>query len=73
MTTSSRSFAESMSAAAVSRRIDRNCAPEFLRLDVPIIATDFGGIPDIVDLGVGHLVPPEISPRDLTQALLVIA
>lgn len=40
---------------------------EFLRLGVPIVATDVGGIPDIVGLGAGQLVPPEISPRDLAQ------
>jgi glycosyltransferase involved in cell wall biosynthesis len=42
---------------------------EFLRLGVPIIATDVGGTPDIVGLGAGHLVPPEISPGDLAQRL----
>jgi glycosyltransferase involved in cell wall biosynthesis len=42
---------------------------EFLRMGVPIIGTDVGGIPDIVDLGAGHLVPPEISPVDLAQRL----
>ncbi|MBV8893674.1 MAG: glycosyltransferase family 4 protein [Acidobacteria bacterium] len=40
---------------------------EFLRLGVPIIATDVGGIPDIIGLGAGQVVPPEISPRDLAQ------
>jgi glycosyltransferase involved in cell wall biosynthesis len=42
---------------------------EFLRMGVPIIATDVGGIPDIAELGAGHLVPPEISPGDLAQCI----
>jgi glycosyltransferase involved in cell wall biosynthesis len=42
---------------------------EFLRLGVPIIATDVGGIPDIVDLGAGVLVAPEISADELAQLL----
>jgi glycosyltransferase involved in cell wall biosynthesis len=42
---------------------------EFLRMGVPIIATDVGGIPDIVELGAGSLVSPEISPGDLAQCL----
>lgn len=40
---------------------------EFLRMGVPIIATDVGGIPDIVALGAGNLVSPEISPGNLAQ------
>jgi glycosyltransferase involved in cell wall biosynthesis len=40
---------------------------EFLRMGVPIIATDVGGTPDIVGLGAGELVPPDISPGDLAQ------
>jgi glycosyltransferase involved in cell wall biosynthesis len=40
---------------------------EFLRMGVPIVATDVGGIPDIVELGAGQLVSPEISPGDLAQ------
>ena len=43
---------------------------EFLRMGVPIIATDVGGIPDIVDLGAGYVVPPQISPGDLAQRLV---
>jgi glycosyltransferase involved in cell wall biosynthesis len=42
---------------------------EFLRMGVPIIATDVGGIPDIVQLGAGHLVSPEIAADDLAQCL----
>jgi glycosyltransferase involved in cell wall biosynthesis len=40
---------------------------EFLRMGVPIIATNVGGIPDIVELGAGQLVSPEISADDLAQ------
>ena len=43
---------------------------EFLRMGVPIIATDVGGIPDILDLGAGQLVSPEISADDLAQRLV---
>jgi glycosyltransferase involved in cell wall biosynthesis len=42
---------------------------EFLRMGVPVIATDVGGIPDIVELGAGNLVPPNVSPGDLAQRL----
>jgi len=42
---------------------------EFLRMGVPIIATDVGGIPDILELGAGQLVSPEISADDLAQHL----
>jgi glycosyltransferase involved in cell wall biosynthesis len=42
---------------------------EFLRMGVPIIGTDVGGTPDILELGAGHLVAPEISPFDLAQRL----
>jgi glycosyltransferase involved in cell wall biosynthesis len=40
---------------------------EFLRLGIPIIATDVGGIPDIVDLGAGQLVSSEIRASDLAE------
>jgi glycosyltransferase involved in cell wall biosynthesis len=40
---------------------------EFLRLGIPVIATDVGGIPDIVDLGAGQLVSPEIPASDLAE------
>jgi glycosyltransferase involved in cell wall biosynthesis len=40
---------------------------EFLRMGVPVIATDVGGIPDIIDLGAGQLVSPEISAEELAQ------
>jgi glycosyltransferase involved in cell wall biosynthesis len=40
---------------------------EFLRMGIPIIATDVGGIPDIVELGAGQLVMPEISAAELAQ------
>jgi glycosyltransferase involved in cell wall biosynthesis len=42
---------------------------EFLRIGLPIIATDVGGIPDIVELGAGQLVSPQISADDLAQRL----
>ncbi len=42
---------------------------EFLRLGIPIIATDVGGIPDIVELGAGELVSPEISAEELAELL----
>jgi glycosyltransferase involved in cell wall biosynthesis len=42
---------------------------EFLRMGVPIIATDVGGIPDILELGAGELVSPEISAHELAQRL----
>ena len=38
-------------------------------MGVPIIATDVGGIPDILELGAGQLVSPEISADDLAQSL----
>ena len=34
---------------------------EFLRMGVPVMTTDVGGIPDIVDLGAGQLFLPEIT------------
>ena len=34
-----------------------------------IIATDVGGIPDILGLGAGQLVSPEIRAEDLAQCL----
>jgi glycosyltransferase involved in cell wall biosynthesis len=42
---------------------------EFLRMGVPIIATDVGGIPDILELGAGQLVSPQISADDFAQNL----
>jgi glycosyltransferase involved in cell wall biosynthesis len=42
---------------------------EFLRMGVPVIATDVGGIPDILELGAGQLVSPETSADDLAQCL----
>jgi glycosyltransferase involved in cell wall biosynthesis len=42
---------------------------EFLRLGIPVIATDVGGIPDIVDLGAGQLVSPEIRASDLAERI----
>jgi len=41
---------------------------EFMRMGVPVIATDVGGIPDILELGAGELVSPQISPDDLAQS-----
>lgn len=42
---------------------------EFLRMGIPIIATDVGGIPDIVELGAGYVVSPEIAADELAQRL----
>jgi glycosyltransferase involved in cell wall biosynthesis len=42
---------------------------EFLRMGVPVIATDVGGIPDIVELGAGQFVSPEIRASDLAEHL----
>jgi glycosyltransferase involved in cell wall biosynthesis len=42
---------------------------EFLRLGVPVIATDVGGIPDILELGAGQLVSPDIRANDLAERL----
>jgi len=42
---------------------------EFLRMGVPIIATDVGGIPDILELGAGQLVSSDISVEDLAQRI----
>jgi glycosyltransferase involved in cell wall biosynthesis len=42
---------------------------EFLRMGIPVIATDVGGIPDIVELGAGLLVSPEIGASDLAEHL----
>jgi glycosyltransferase involved in cell wall biosynthesis len=41
--------------------------PEFLRLGIPVIGTDVGGIPDIVNPGAGQLVSPEIRASDLAE------
>ena len=40
---------------------------EFLRMGIPVIATDVGGIPDIVELGAGQLVSPESRASDLAE------
>jgi glycosyltransferase involved in cell wall biosynthesis len=40
---------------------------EFLRMGIPVIATDVGGIPDIVKLGAGYLVSPEIRASELAE------
>ena len=42
---------------------------EFLRLGVPVVATDVGGIPDIVALGAGQLISPGASAEDLASLL----
>jgi glycosyltransferase involved in cell wall biosynthesis len=42
---------------------------EFLRIGIPVIATDVGGVPDIVELGAGELVSPETGPSDLAEHL----
>jgi glycosyltransferase involved in cell wall biosynthesis len=40
---------------------------EFLRLGIPVIAADVGGIPDIVQLGAGELFSPEIPADELAE------
>jgi glycosyltransferase involved in cell wall biosynthesis len=42
---------------------------EFLRMGIPIIGTDVGGIPDILELGAGRLLSPGISADDLAHHL----
>jgi glycosyltransferase involved in cell wall biosynthesis len=44
---------------------------EFLlaRMGIPVIGTDVGGTPDIIELGAGQLVAPKISPGDLAQCV----
>jgi glycosyltransferase involved in cell wall biosynthesis len=42
---------------------------EFLRMGVPVIATDVGGAPDIIQLGAGELVPVEVPAAELAQRL----
>jgi glycosyltransferase involved in cell wall biosynthesis len=42
---------------------------EFLRMGVPVIGTDVGGIPDIVELGAGLVVAPEIQTGELAEQL----
>lgn len=42
---------------------------EFLRIGTPVIATDVGGVPDIVELGAGELVSPETGASDLAEHL----
>lgn len=38
---------------------------EFLRLGIPILATDVGGIPEVMAGGGGIMVQPEVSPEEL--------
>ena len=42
---------------------------EFLRVGVPIIATNIGGIPDMFEDGGGVLVSPDITPEQLAEEL----
>lgn len=42
---------------------------EFLRFGIPILATDAGGLPDIVAGGGGVLVPREITAEELAERL----
>jgi glycosyltransferase involved in cell wall biosynthesis len=42
---------------------------EFLRVGVPIIATNIGGIPDMFEDGGGLLVSPDITPEQLAEDL----
>jgi glycosyltransferase involved in cell wall biosynthesis len=45
---------------------------EFLRMGVPILATDVGGIPEILELGAGKLVSPQVSADELAQHLAAL-
>jgi glycosyltransferase involved in cell wall biosynthesis len=43
--------------------------PEFLRMAKPVIASDVGGIPDIVQLGAGQLVAVNSGASELAERL----
>jgi glycosyltransferase involved in cell wall biosynthesis len=45
---------------------------EFLRVGVPIIATNLGGIPDMFEDGGGLLVSPDISTEQLVEELHIL-
>lgn len=45
---------------------------EFLRLGVPIIATNVGGIPDMFKDGGGILVTPNIGPEELASRIQIL-
>jgi glycosyltransferase involved in cell wall biosynthesis len=42
---------------------------EFLRLGVPVLATNVGGIPDIIELGAGLMVPADSSADHIASVL----
>jgi glycosyltransferase involved in cell wall biosynthesis len=46
---------------------------EFLRLGVPVLATDVNGIPDVVTDGVGVLMPRSFTLSELCDRLGTIA
>jgi glycosyltransferase involved in cell wall biosynthesis len=45
---------------------------EFLRVGVPVMATEVGGMPDVLREGGGVLVPPEITVEQLAEELYML-
>lgn len=42
---------------------------EFMRLGIPVIATDVGGVPDVLSNGGGILLSPDVSAEELAEEL----
>lgn len=45
---------------------------DVMQLDVPIIATDVGGIPDIIENGMNGILIPPADPKAIADALLML-
>jgi glycosyltransferase involved in cell wall biosynthesis len=45
---------------------------EFLRFGIPILATDVGGIPEVMQGGGGVMVPPDIDAEQLAETISVL-